>query len=326
MQIIGVARLRRALLYCATFCMAAIACSAGAESLPRNIQILVPFAPGGPVDVVARLLGNRLAVRTGGTVIAVNRPGANGLVAANALLMAKPDGETLMVTGQGLMTIAAHIQGLPFDPLRDLTAISGLAYADSALVVGKRVSANNLRDFVQLAKTSQPPLALGSGGQGNITHLYIERLKDLTKVDFLHVPYKGVGPALQDVLGGQIDGIFTGLVAAMPQIKAGQLKAMGVIGDKRSPLLPDVPTMAEQGYPILDIGWFALIAPPRMRPEMTQALAEAVADILREEETRAALARTGLNPWPKTAEQLMRVMHDESARWAQLIRDHNIKE
>lgn len=326
MQMTGAARLSRSLLCCAALCMVAMASSAGAQSLPRNVQILVSTAPGGPVDIVARILGNRLAARTGGTAVALNRPGANGLLAANALLQAKPDGETLMVTGQGLMTISAHIQSLPFDPLRDLTAISGLAYADSALVVGKRVPASNLRDFVQLAKKSQPPLALGSGGTGNITHLYIERLKDLTKVDFLHVPYKGVGPALQDVLGGRIDGLFIGLVGAMPQIKAGQLKALGVIGDKRSPLLPDIPTLAEQGYPILDIGWFALIGPPRMRPELTQALAAEFADILAEEETRAELAKLGLNPWPKNADQLTRVMHDESARWAQLIREHNIKE
>lgn len=291
-----------------------------------STQILVPFAPGGPVDFVARTLATKMAARTGSPVVADNRPGANGLVSANALLPAAPDGKTLMVTGQGLMTISAHLTKLPFDPLTDLTPISGLAYADSALVVGKHVQANTLKEFIELAKKSQPLLAMGSGGKGNITHLYMERLKDVAGVDFLHVPYKGVGPAMQDVMGGQIAGVVTGLVAAIPQIKSGQAKALGLVGDTRSALFPDVPTMAEQGYPVLDVGWFGLIAPPRMRPETVRSLAATAGEIFREEDTKAALAKVGLNVWPKSADELSRIMREESARWAKLIRDKNITE
>lgn len=298
---------------------------ATAQALPQNMVVLVPFSPGGPVDYVGRLIARKLALRSGGTAVVDNRAGANGLIAANALMHGKPDGTTLMVTGQGLFTISPHLAPpMPFDPLTTLTVVGGLAYSDTALVVNKNVPAGNMKEFVELAARSNPPLALASGGQGNITHLYIERLKAVSKANFLHVPYKGVGPAVQEVVAGQTAGLFTGLVAAMPLVKAGQLKALGVVGDKRSLLAPDVPTMAEQGYPILDVGWFALVAPPHTRPDVVQALSAATIAILAEDDTKAELARAGLNPWPKTRAEMTKIMTDESARWGQLIRDNKI--
>ena len=321
-----ISRLSRLLLVCAACALSVAANPAAAQSLPQNMLVLVPFAPGGPVDFTARLIARKLAARSGGTAVVDNRAGANGLVAANALLRAKPDGSTLMVTGQGLMTISPHMQPpMPFDPLTSLTVIYGLASSDSALVVGKNVPANNMKEFMELAGKSQPPLALASGGNGNITHLYIERLKAVSNTKFLHVPYKGVGPAVQDVLGGQTAGVFSGLVAVLPFVKTGQLKALGVIGDVRSPLAPEIPTLAEQGYPILDVGWFAMLAPPKTPPEMVQALSAAVAAILNEDDTKAELAKAGLNPWPKTPAELNVIMQNESARWGKLIRDNKIE-
>jgi tripartite-type tricarboxylate transporter receptor subunit TctC len=293
--------------------------------MPSGGRILVPVAPGGPVDFVARIVAGRLAARSGATVVVENKPGANGAVAASALMQSPADGKTLMLTGQGTMTISPHLSKLPFDPLRDLTPIAGVAFADSAFVVGAKVPANSLKEFIQLAK-SGAPLTLGSGGQGNITHLYIERLKDVSHTDFVHVPYKGVTPAVNDVIGGHIAGAFSGLVAALPHIRSGALKPLGIIGSQRSALLPEVPTMAEQGYPVLDIGWFALIGPPKMTSESVSALATAIKEVLAEKETADALTKAGLNPWIKDPKELAQLMSEESARWGKLIKEKNITE
>lgn len=299
--------------------------SAAGQAPPSGMRILVGVAAGGPNDSAARLIAERLRSRRGISAIVENRTGANGLIAANALLQAAPDGQTVMLLSQGLITISPHLSKMPFDPLRDLTPIAGLATVDVAFCVANKVPANNLRDFVRIAKESKPPLSFGAAGQGNITHLLLERLKEVAKIEYLLVQYKGIAPSLQDVAGGHIDGSACALVTAMPLIKAGKLKTVGLFGDKRSKLLPDVPTTAEQGFPILDVSWYGFIGPPKMPRETANQVFAVIKDIVSEAETTAALEKVGFSPWLHDPDQFAQIMKEESARWGKIIRDNGIK-
>jgi tripartite-type tricarboxylate transporter receptor subunit TctC len=304
-----------------------IVSAAPAQVLPSKVTILVPFAPGGPVDFTARQLADGLRQQLNVVVVVENKPGANGVLAANTLIQSPPDGGTLLVTGQGLMTINQFLTKMTFDPLKDLTAISGLAYSDTVLVVSSSVPANNMAEFVALARKANPPLSFAHAGVGNILHLYAERLRSLADINFTYVPYKGVQPAIQDVAGGFVTGVFSGVVSALPLINGKQVKALGVIGDKRSPVVPAVPTMAEQGYPIEDVAWFALIGPPKMPADRAKAIADVVAKIMNEPARDAAMANLGLYPWLKNPDELTKQMADESGRWKELItRNHIVGE
>ncbi|OGU11834.1 MAG: hypothetical protein A2X63_09710, partial [Ignavibacteria bacterium GWA2_35_8] len=192
------------------------------------------------------------------TVVPENRPGANGAVAVNVLKQSPPDGGTLLIVSSGMITFSPHfLKNLPYDPARDLAPIVSVAFADIGLVLAKKVPASNLRQFIELAKSSAKPLAMASAGTGNLTHAFIELLKDSAKVNFLHVPYKGASPALADLMGGQVDGMFIALATALPAAKAGKVKVVAVGGTRRSVLAPEIPTITEQGFPGVEIlPWF----------------------------------------------------------------------
>jgi tripartite-type tricarboxylate transporter receptor subunit TctC len=296
-----------------------------AQTLPPRVTILVPFAAGGPVDFVARQLAEGLKQKLAIIAIVENKPGANGVLAANMLRQSPADGQMLMVTGQGLMTISPHLTKMEFDPLKDLAAISGLAYSDAALVVSNTVKANDLKEFVELARNASAPLPFAHAGVGNILHLYAERLKSVAKIDFTYVPYKGVQPALQDTAGGFVTGVFAGLVAAVPLIEGKQVKVLGIIGEKRSPLMPEVPTMAEQGYPVNDVSWFALVGPPNFPAEKANAVAKVAAEILSQDSVVSLMAKSALFPWLKDPKELSRYMAEESDRWKILVEQNNIR-
>jgi tripartite-type tricarboxylate transporter receptor subunit TctC len=301
--------------------------AASAQVSPPKVTVLVPFAPGGPVDFVARQLADGIRQQLNVVVVVENKPGANGVLAANTLMQSAPDGGTLLVTGQGLMTINPYLMKMTFDPIKDLTAISGLAYTDSVLVVSSSVPANTMAEFVALARKANPPLSFAHAGVGNITHLYAERLRELADINFTYVPYKGVQPALQDVAGGFVSGVFSGVVSALPLINGKQIKALGVIGDRRSAVVPEVPTMAEQGFPIEDVGWVALIGPPKLPADRARAIADTVAKIMNDKARVSAMANLGLYPWHKNPDELAKQMSDESGRWKDLIlRNHIVAE
>src|SRR4051812_9516400 len=200
------------------------------SSLPRSgIRLLVPFAASGPIDFSARVLADGMRANLGIPVIVDNRVGANGAIAAVAVKNGPTDGSQLLVATSGMLTISPHIEkDLPYDAANDFTALAPMTYVDVTLAVGSQLGVKNLKEFVELARKSNPPLALGSFGIGNVSHGWIELFKDAAKINLLHVPYKGAAPAFQDVLAGRIAGTFPAFSLAMPQIKAGKVIPLGV--------------------------------------------------------------------------------------------------
>ena len=305
--------------------IAAAASLANAQGLPEKMQILVGVAAGGPNDSIARMVSERLRSKKNVTAVVENRTGANGLIAANALIQSPPNGQTILIMSQGLATISPHLSKLPFDPLKDLTAIAGLATTDVGFCVANRVPANNLKDFVTYAKQAPKPVTFGAAGVGNVTHLLLERLKEVAQIPYTLVVYKGIAPSLQDVAGGHIDGSVCALVTAAPLVRGGKVKLIGLFGNKRSNVFPDVPTTAEQGYPITDPSWYGVFGPPNMPRATVVALFNAIRDIATDPETVQAMAKVGFDPWVQEPEKLSQIMRDESARWGKLIRDNDIK-
>ena len=297
-----------------------------AQTLPPNIQLIVPFSPGGPVDFTARVLADGMRAGLGIPIVVENRPGANGAVAAVGAKNAPPDGKTLLFVSSGMVTISPQMdKNLPYDPLRDFVPVASVAYIDGGMVVGVKLPANNLKEFVQLARTSKPPLVFGSPGRGNHSHLNLEQLKDAAKIDLLHVPYKGAAMVLTEVLGGQISGTFIGVSTALPHIRAGRLKALGVTGSKRSAIAPEIPTFEEQSYSGLDIkAWTGVLAPGSTRPETAKALAGAVLHAVEQNDTNAKLLAAGMTPWVVMRDEFARAIRNESEHFKKIIVEKNI--
>ncbi|VCU69524.1 Tripartite tricarboxylate transporter family receptor [Pigmentiphaga humi] len=312
---------------CAVLVLASLAGAASAQSQPRQIRMVVPFSPGGPADLIARKLGERLGPQMDATVIIDNRPGANGVIGVQAVAKAAPDGSTLLFATSGMLTISPVLyKDLSYDPLKDLSPIGRVVANGSALLVGRQLPANNMKEFVAYAQKSSAPVAIGSAGTGNITHLYMELMKDATRGNFVHVPYKGVAPALTDVMGGQIAGVFVDLPAALPLLQSGRVKALGLVGAERSASAPDIPTIAEQGYPGVDgVSWFGVLGPAGMSADRVAAVHAALGRALAEPELVKALKDIGSQPALDQPAEMAALMRSEQARWAQLIKARNIQ-
>lgn len=292
----------------------------------RTVRLMVPFAAGGPADFVARTLAAKLGDPLNATVIVENRPGANGSIAAQAVSSAKPDGATLLFATSGMLTISPILdKKLPYDPLKDLVPVSRAVANGTAMVVGPTVPAANVQEFIQYARSRSAPLAFGSAGNGNILHLYLELFKESTKLDITHVPYKGVAPAMTDVIGGQIAGAFADLPISLPHIRSGKVKALGMVGTQRSSAAPEIPTLAEQGVSGVDgVSWFGVLAPAKTTPEEAKRLAEAIAKALADPEAKAKLQGVGSEPAPTTPEEMASLIRSDQARWARIINERKI--
>ncbi len=308
----------------------AFAMSAGAseaQPVPKQIRLVVPFAPGGPADLIARKLAERLGPQLTATVIVDNRPGANGAIGIQAVAKAPPDGSTLLFATSGMLTISPVLyKDLSYDPIKDLSPIGRVVANGSALLVGKDVPASDMREFVAYSRKSATPVPIGSAGTGNITHLYMELMKEATQGNFVHVPYKGVAPALADTMGGQIAGVFVDLPAALPLLKSGKVKALGLVGDARSPSAPDIPTIAEQGYKGVDgVSWFGVLGPAGMSAAVVDAIHAGIERALAEPDLAGSLKEIGSTPALNRPEEMTELMRTEQKRWAQLIKARNIQ-
>jgi len=312
-------------LGCALLALAAA--SASAQPLPRQVRMVVPFSPGGPADLIARKLAERLGPQLDSTVIVENRPGANGVIGVQAVAKAPADGSVLLFATSGMLTISPVLyKDLSYDPLKDLSPIGRVVANGTALLVGKQVPANGMKEFVAYAQRSSQPVPIGSAGTGNITHLYMELMKDATGGNFVHVPYKGVAPALTDVMGGQIAGVFVDLPAALPLLKGGRVKALGLVGAERSPSAPEIPTIAEQGYKGVDgVSWFGVLGPAGMAADRAAAVHDALGRALAEPELINALKDIGSQPALNQPAEMAALMRSEQTRWAQLIKARNIQ-
>ena len=307
-------------LLAASVFTAAFSGSATAQGA-RTIRMVVPFAAGGPADFVARSLSEKLGPQLGGSIVIDNRLGANGSIGAQAVSKADGDGNTLLFATSGMLTISPILEkNLPYDPLKDLVPVSRVVANGTAFVVGTGIPASNIREFVQYARSRPQPLAVGSAGTGNILHLYLELFKDAAKVDITHVPYKGIAPAVTDVIGGQIAGAFADLPIALSQIRAGKVKALGMVGTLRASVAPDIPTIAEQGFPGVDgVSWFGLLAPGKTPPALAAQLSAAVSRALADPELKQKLQALGSEPSPTTPEETVRLIQSDQARWAKVI-------
>jgi tripartite-type tricarboxylate transporter receptor subunit TctC len=301
---------------------------AAAQAYPsKPIHIVVPFPPGGPTDVLGRLLGQALGETFGQSVIVDNKAGAAGNIGVDQVAKAAPDGYTLGIVPAGNVAVNPTLfASLPYKAA-DLAPVTMLATVDNVLVVNaEAVPARNLRELLELATKKPGALSYASPGAGSQAHLAGALLELSTGVHLLHVPYRGIAPAVNDLVGGQVSMMFAPLQTALPHIKSGKLRAIGIASQKRSPLLPDLPTIAEQGVAKFEaVSWYALMVPAATPPDVIDKLGAATTRFLALPDTRAKLAAQGMDGGGGSAQELAATVRAESARWSEVIKKQNIK-
>lgn len=293
----------------------------------RPITIIVGFAAGGATDTAARIIAKRLAETLGQPVVVDNKAGAGGNIAAQATATAAPDGYTIHLGSIGPLSVAPHlVKNLPYNPEKDLTPLTmGVIFAN-VLVVNPNVPAKTLAEFVALAKANPGKYEYGSTGVGGAAHLAGELFKQRAGVNLTHVPYKGGGPAMPDILAGRIASYWATPSTALPHIQAGKLRTLATTGLKRSPTLPDVPTIAEQGYPGFEaVNWYAFVGPGKLPADLADRWNKELVKVLNEPAIKEQLLVHGLEPHPGSREDLARYMRAESEKWAKVIKEANIQ-
>ena len=300
--------------------------SRSAAAFPdQPIRIVVPFTPAGGPDIIARFLAEALPPRLGQSAVVENIPGASGNIGSNVVAKAKPDGHTLMVSVNTLVMNASLFKNLPYDPVRDFQAITLTAWGTLALVAHPKQQVHTVADFVALAKSADKPLAYASPGVGTPHHLAMEFLQSETGITLMHVPYKGSAGAVQDLLGGQIGFMFLPVHVAATYVKSGRLDALAVGSAKRSTVLPEVPTLIEQGVKDANIDmWYGLFAPKGTDDAVVARLnAESIA-ILQSEEARSSFAKQGLVAAHSTPDEFAQLVAQDNDRWRKLIQSRGI--
>lgn len=301
---------------------------ASAQTYPtKPVRFLVGFAAGGSVDILGRVYAQKMTETMGQQVIVENRPGAGSNIAGAAVAKAPPDGYTLFVgSAGGLAGNLAIYQRMPYNPLTDFTPIAVLAYQANILVVNPALPVRNVKEFIALARNKPAQINVGSGGNGSSQHLSLETFLKVANVKMLHVPYKGGAPAVTDLLGGQIDAIFAPIPEAMPHLKTGRMRALGVTGAKRAGALPDIPTIHEAGLPGYEFdGFMGLAGPLGLAPELVARLNREVNNALGDTNVKARLLESGLELGGGTPEQLAAIMRVQAASMIKLAKEAGIK-
>jgi tripartite-type tricarboxylate transporter receptor subunit TctC len=292
----------------------------------KPIRLVSPFPPGAVVDTLCRTIAAPLGEALGQPVIVENRPGAGGNIGMEMVAKAPPDGYTIGMGGIAQHAINPSVYAkMPFDPLRDFAPVIFVARNVNVLVVHPSVPAQDVQELIAYARANPGKLSFGSAGTGTSQHLAGELFKQLTGVEMTHVPYKGAGPAVSDLLAGQIPLMFADISAVLAHVRAGKLRALGVTSRNRTALL-DVPTIIEQGVPGFDVNaWFGLLAPAGTPREVVQRLNAETAKVLRSGATLERLQALGLTAEPGTPEQFAELIAAELARWSKIVRDANIR-
>ena len=299
---------------------------AAAQSYPtKPIRVVVASAPGGSTDGIARTVGDKLTEQWGQQVVHDNRPGAGGIIAAEIVARAAPDGYTLLFsTTAGVAASGSLYRKLPYDPVRDFTPISLVATQPYMLVVNRAV-ASSVQDFVARAKAKPGQLSFGSTGVGTSSHLTGELLKTMAGVELLHVPYKSMSAALLDAMSGRISAVFASTIAGRSHVKSGKLRALAVTSAKRSSAMPELPTLSEAGIAGYELeNWYGMLAPARTPPAVAQALNSAIVKGLAQREVRGRMAREGTVPVGSSAEAFAAFIKTEIQKWAKLIKSAGI--
>ena len=287
----------------------------------KTIRIVVPFTPGGSTDILARAIGIELGKAWGQSVIVENIAGAGGSIGADKVAKSAGDGYTLLMGHIGTLAVNPSLYpDLPYQPLRDFAPVAWVARVPNVLVVHPSVPAKNVKEFIALAKSKPGQLNYGSGGNGSAANLATEYLKVQTNISLLHIPYRGTAPAVTDLLGGQIQVLFTGAPAVIGQIKSGQLRALGVSSPQRLDSLPDVPTIAESGYKNFEADqWYGFVAPKGTPPEIVAKLNAQINRALQSPELKNRLNNEGAVATPSTPEAFGKLIQTEIARWKPVI-------
>jgi tripartite-type tricarboxylate transporter receptor subunit TctC len=292
----------------------------------KPIHIVVPFPPGAGTDAVARIIAQKLAESMPAPVVVDNRPGASGAIGAAEVARADPDGHTLLFVASPFTTVAAVMTNPGYDPHRNFVSVAPIAVGPLVFVVGDKLPAKTMREFVALAKAQPGKLNYGSAGTGGVNHLALEMLKARAGVDIVHVPYKGIAPATVDLLGGQIQAITASIPAALPYLKENRLRALAVTGPTRSRLLPDVPTWRESGIADADvINYWGLVAPAGTPREIVQRLNAEVVRILAKSDVRERLEREGSEVVSGPPERLNEIVDTDLSRWKKLMTETKVR-
>ena len=306
----------------------AAAAPARAQDYPtRTVRIVVAFPPGGPTDFIARLMADKMKVSLGQNIIIENKPGANAAIGAEYVAKSEPDGHTLFFTTSGAVAINPNMRAdLPYDPVRDFAPVSRIVNLMEVLVVKASSPIRTAADLVALAKSRPDGIAMASTGVGSPPHLALELIKGATGANIVHVPYRGAAQAVTDTIGGQVVAMFADLPVLLPQIRGGTLRSIGVGSRQRAAVLPDVPTLDEQGIPdVYADNWYALFAPAKTPRAVIAKLNAAVAAAINDPEVAAKLIDLGAVPATGTPGELADFLKSEIARWGRVIREKNIK-
>ncbi len=316
-------RTRHAIGTAAAFALAAACTLAGAQTYPaKPIRMIVGTSPGGPIDFSARLAAQKLTDALGQPVVVDNRTGASGTIGTEYVAKAAPDGYTLLMgSAATLCIVPALFPKVPYNTLKDFAPVSTVAAVSYVVVVHPSVPVKSIKEFIALAKQKPGELRFGSAGAGSVTHLAVELFRSMAGIEMLHVPYKGAGPAMIDLLGGQLDFMFDSLLTSPPLVKAGRLRALAQTGLQRSPVLPDVPTVNETVLPGYQVStWFGLVAPAGTPRAIVAKLSAALAKGINNPETREKLLAQGMEPVGNTPEQFTQLIRDELPKWARVVK------
>ena len=286
----------------------------------RTIKIIAPVAPGGGVDLVARTMGERLGEVLGQPFVIENQSGGGGLIASQAVTRAAPDGYTLMLGYVGTHGTNPAVRKLPYDAVKGFTAIGMVGGTPNVLVVSPETPVKSVKDLIAYAKAHPTALSYGSARAGTLTHLVMEQFKEATQTTMTHVPYRGIAPAIMDMLGNHTQVMFPGLAAALAQIKGEKLRALAVTGARRHPLLPEVPTLEELGLPGFDgVQWYGIMGPPNLPPAITARLNAEINKLITAPELKERLSGEALETMPMSPAEFTDYVKKDIAKWTALV-------
>jgi tripartite-type tricarboxylate transporter receptor subunit TctC len=302
------------------------AAPAAAEDFPaRQVRLIVPFPPGGPNDIIARVIGQRMSEITKQPVIIDNRGGQGGVLGTEALAKAAPDGYTIAISSAGALAISPTMERVAYDPLKDLQAITLVAKVPEMLVVATNVPAKNMAELVALAKAQPGKLNFASSGPGSLPHLAGELLKLTARIDIVHVPYRGAAPAMNDLLGQQVQMVFLDLPILLPQIRSGGLRAIAIGAPERAPTAMDVPTTTELGMPELQAeNWYGMVAPAGTPAPIVERLNQIATEAMHDPDVKKKLAIQGATLAGDSPAHFHAFIESEIARWAKVIKDAGV--
>lgn len=321
----GVSRLKRWAVGLGLGWVLSAAALAQAPAGQAPLRLIVPFTPGTGIDLIARTVGPKLAERLGRPVVVDNRAGASGNIGTEAVVRAAPNGTTLLVSVNTLVMNRSLYPKLPFDPVKDLMPVSLTSWGQLLLVTHPGTGYKTAADLIATAKAKPGRINYASPGVGTPHHLSMELFKTTAGVFLTHIPYRGTGPAVTDLLGGQVETMFLPIHVALPHVRAGKLIALGIGSDKRHALLPQVPTLAEARAGNVNVDmWYGIFAPPGTPAELVARLNRELKEILAGPEVRTAFETQGMDPASSTPEEFQRLVEKDAARWAQLIKTQNI--